>query len=392
MDRIMLIICQFFIVTWMYGQAPPKELQFSYEIEDKIANGTMRTSTASYYYTFIGNYPQALATYDIPISWGVDTLILDTFGTKPALPLIIQEAKDKQIIIISESHLKPQHRIFAKQIIDSLAKYGFCHLGIETLGPKLDQVNQLLDSNLNERGYAIFGLNDFYARESQMAELIRSAIANKYQIFAYERERSDPSKDRDEIQADNVINYSSTIGSEKIILLCGWHHAIESDLVKRKSSYFMAKYIKDKLGIDPLTIYQDNFTEKVVHNAHRSLRLIDADEPLVFINDQNQIARLTENVDIEVIHPKTKYINGRPNWLLQDPTYVEYDVDREWLDIDFPIFLIAYNLGEESDGTPVDIIEMKEKYEPRTLILKPGKYLLRIDNKKEKKEMEIILK
>ena len=147
--------------------------------------------------------------------------------------------------------------------------------------------------------------------------------------------------------------------------------------------------IKDKLGIDPLTIYQDNFTGKVVHDEHRSLRLIDAKEPLVFINDRNQIAPITEHVDIEVIHPKTNYIHGRPDWLFQDPGYKEYDIDREQLDMDFPVFLMAYNPGEEADGTPVDIIEMKEKYDPRRLILKPGKYLLRIDNKNERKKLEI---
>ena len=49
--------------------------------------------------------------------------------------------------IISESHLKPQHRIFAKRIIDSLTNYGLNHLGIETLVPKLSQPDQLLDSH-----------------------------------------------------------------------------------------------------------------------------------------------------------------------------------------------------------------------------------------------------
>ena len=53
--------------------------------------------------------------------------------------------------------------------------------------------------------------------------------------------------------------------------------------------------------------------------------------------------------------------------------------------MDFPIFLMAYNPGQESDLTPVDIIEMKDKDDPRRLVLKAGKYLLRINNKKQTK-------
>jgi len=368
---------------------PPTDHQFSYEIENQLAKGEMRSPTASYYYTFIGDYHSAITTYDIPISWGLDTIQADGYKTAAAISRIIKLAKDKNLVIISESHLKPQHRIFAKRVIDSLANYGYSHLGIEALTPELSFPTQLLDSNLNQRGYTLFAESGFFAREPQMAELIRDALKNNYQIFGYEKQQSIPDKDRDEIQADNVIRYLNNNRGQKTILLCGWHHAIESDELKRGRSYWMAKYLKDKTEIDPLTIYQDNFTEKVIYNEHELLDNIRAIEPVILLDRDGKVARLSNQVDIEVIYPKTKYINGRPNWLYKDNSYKEYTLDKEWVKIEYPLFFMAFYPEEQYDGTPVDIIEMKDRYDQRSLILKPGSYIIKVYNKIDSQEMEL---
>ena len=222
-----------------------------------------------------------------------------------------------------------------------------------------------------------------------MAELIRDALKNNYQIFGYENQQSIPDKDRDEIQADNVIRYLNNKRGQKTILLCGWHHAIESDELKRGRSYWMAKYLKDKTEIDPLTIYQDNFTEKVIYNEHELLDNIRAIEPVILLDRDGKVARLSNQVDIEVIYPKTKYINGRPNWLYKDNSYKEYTLDKEWVKIEYPLFFMAFYPGEQYDGTPVDIIEMKDRYDQRSLILKPGSYIIKVYNKIDSQEMEL---
>ncbi len=393
MKRLAMIL---FVIGWMFitsgiAQSSSGELQFSYEIEQKIAEGQMRIPTASYWYTFTGNYPQAIATYDVEVWWGVDTIDVSGYRVEPALGKIVQEARDRRIVIISDrSHLKPQHRIFAKQIIDSLAGYGFNHLGIETLASDLKHEQQLRDSSLNERGYPLFGLSGYYSKEPQMAELIRSAKRNQYTIFGYEEEQTQQN-DRDENHADNVIQYLTDTDAEKIILLCGWHHAIESDLLKKGKSYWMAKRLKDRVGTDPLTIYQDNFTEKIVFDEHDLLFSIKGTTPLAFVDHKGQVVRLTDHVDIEVIHPKTRYINGRPHWLYQSDLHKSYAVDKDWIEIDYPVFLMAYNMEEGSASTAVDIIEMKDRFDQKSLILTPGKYLLVVDNKERRQEKEITI-
>ena len=64
--------------------------------------------------------------------------------------------------------------------------------------------------------------------------------------------------------------------NEKIVLHCGWYHAIESDYPKRKSDNYMAYHLKKRTGINPLTIYQDALSEKVSMEESPYFKMIEA--------------------------------------------------------------------------------------------------------------------
>lgn len=70
--------------------------------------------------------------------------------------------------------------------------------------------------------------------------------------------------------ADNIISYMNQNQVKKIIIHCGWHHASGNPIFKREKQLWLAKYLKDKTGLDPLTIYQDNFTEKITEKSTRN--------------------------------------------------------------------------------------------------------------------------
>ena len=93
------------------------------------------------------------------------------------------------------------------------------------------------------------------------------------------------------------------------------------------------------------------------------------------------IASLSPQVDIEIIHPKTTYINGRPSWLRQHDFSREFYFEDIPADIDYPLLLMAFIPGEEKMGVPVDIFEMKDRYDRKPLLLVPGNYVIRIFNK-----------
>lgn len=366
------------IMTGMvFGQNEPFATKFSHEIEKGIADGSIGPSRAGTLYSLIGEYYRAATYSDIPVSWGVDSLEIDRYTLEVALPHIIEEAKSHQIVIISENHLKPQHRIFAKKILVELAKHGFRHLGLETFA-HFENSTKLLDSALIERGYPLNSpLTGTYTMEPQMGDLVRTALSLGYSPFAYEQSEKIDGKDRDEVQADNIIKYLNSNPGARIVVVCGFHHAIESEIIKRRNSYWMAKYLKDKTEINPLTIYQDNFTEKFAENEHPYLRKLVISDPSVFTDAEGDIIRFSDQVDIEIVHPITRYRNGRPNWLYEGDQYkpVIIKIDRE--NTNFPVIVSAFKSGEQN-GVPVDRIEIRYRYDQKMLVLKEGEYEIQV--------------
>jgi len=383
----LLLFCQ---LCNLHAQYPAEQLYFSHEIERLIAHDSIRPASASRQYSYIGDYHHSIYYSDNPVSWGVDSIEVGSFEIKPALETIIDIAKDQQIVIISESHSRPQHRIFSKNLIDSLSHFGFQTLYMEALGNFIDSsgVWKMTDAKLNERAYPLKSLiTGTYTREPEMASLLRNAKQSGYELRAYESFGRKKGQERDRVQAENIIEQFQ---GEKTIIHCGWFHAIESNDLKRGKYSWLAKHLKDSLKIDPLTIYQDNFIEKIKYDEHPEYAQIDIDKPSVFIKN-GSIPRLTEQVDIEVLHPRTTYKNSRPQWLYEDGKRIKYEHDFSTSELDFPIFMKAFIPGEEVDGVPVDIVEIKSKYDQKPLVLKPGNYILEITNKKQSDFSEIAI-
>ncbi len=196
-----------FTTQTLIAQKNPYEVMFSYEIEQELAEGILSSSKAGLFYTLIGDYHIAMHCSDHSVSWGVDSLDLTEYAFSNALDEISNAAKNHQIVIISENHLQVQHRIFSKKIISELSKNGFNHLGLETFTHVTDD-NMLLDSTLSDRGYPLNSpLTGTYTLEPKMGNLVRSAIEENYILFAYEKFNKVKGKDRDELQADNIIKY-----------------------------------------------------------------------------------------------------------------------------------------------------------------------------------------
>jgi len=172
-----------------------REYLFSFEIEQAITSEKLRKSSAASQYTFIGEYKKALQSYELHLDWGLDTLgIQDSldllkYELSDPVPYLKDRTKDKSLVIISEAHHKPQHRIFTRKILKILYENGFRYLGLETLSRnRLDTSSFLLDTLLNERGYPLNSLlTGYYTREPQMGNLVREALALGFEIFGYER-------------------------------------------------------------------------------------------------------------------------------------------------------------------------------------------------------------
>ena len=358
---------------------PTHELKFTFEIEKELASGTLRQASAAYHYTYIGEYGSALQTYELhpEANWGFDTISLsnpERWKLIDAIPYLTEIAKDRKLIIISEAHHKPQHRVFTRLLLDSLSKYGFNHLGLEALNH--------LDTLINERGYPLNSpISGTYVREPQMSNLIVNAHTLGFKLFPIDY--GNPEAERDSQMARNVIRYMRNHPNEKVIVHCGWHHAVESDYHKRKRDHWMAYLIKMQSGIDPLTIYQDILSEKYLEPECPIYHQLGSETISVLVDREN-IAydgpSGFKHVDIQIYHPRTRFIQGRPDWLFSDERIRQVPVPKHKITLTYPIICRALHQSAAKDGVPADIVEIRSRYINKVLALVPGEYLLDIYN------------
>lgn len=375
------------------------DLKFSYQIEEEMENGSLRQVSAAYYYTYIGQYQKALNTYELPLDWGLDSISqqdsMDFLDFKPvnAFNYLAERTQKEQLVIISEAHQKPQHRVFTQELLPILYQNGFRALGIEAVMPSWgDSTKYLMDTLMQKRGYPLNAfISGTYTREPRMANMIREAIALGFEIFAYERNKK--GVERDLLQAQNVMKYMAAHPNKKIVLHCGWYHAIESNYPKRKSDNYLAYHLKTQTDIDPFTIYQDALDEKFLEKESPFYKMINSNEVSVLVNSKGEVfngKKEQQHFDVLLYHPKTTYQNGRPNWLFEMDEVTAVGVKSKWLEgMTFPVIIEAYKVDDNEWATPIDRIEL-EKKEEKDLILKKGKYrIVVMDKMGKEKEVQI---
>jgi len=325
-NLFLLII--FLLPMIAFSQVDPNKIfepKFTHEIEAELETGKLRKGRASTYYSNIDEYEKSLINLDIPIIWQLDTMSKENlkafskFQPINAINYLSKRTENEQIVIISEAHQKPQHRIFTTKMLKSLYANGFRHLGIETLSP------------------------DFTERISR-------------------------DKDRDLQQALNIERYLKLHPNEKIVIHCGWYHAIESNF--------------------PKAIYQDALSEKINLPESPYYKMIKAKEISVLVNENGDLFNGVDTVnhfDVLVYHPRTEYIKNRPNWLLKVKGNRLVKVKRNKVSkSNYPVIVKAILEKEGKEAVPVDVIELKSKKDVKRLVLPKGKYLIELIDKNRK--------
>lgn len=377
--------------TTAFGQ---KKLQlhdykFSEDIVAELDSGTLRQTSAAYYYTYIGDYQKAIEQYELALDWGldsisqIDSLLFLDYQPINAFSYLAEQVQLDSIVIISEAHQKPQHRTFTKQLLQTLYNQGFRYFGLETLLPSFqDSTKFLFDQELNARKYPLNSpMTGYYTREAQMADLVRQAIAIGYEVFAYERMSSG---ERDYLQAKNIMKFIENRPPGKVLIQGGWYHAIESNYPKPKDNNWMAYHLK-QMGKNPLTIYQDALTEKGALPASPLFDLVQTDQISVLVNAQGQVFNGFDDqkhFDILLYHPPTKYKKGRPSWLYEQAGHRFVPIEKKRITADqYPVLVKAIFQNEEKNAVPLDIIELKSAHDPKELVLRKGKYWIIITSK-----------
>ncbi|MCE7038796.1 hypothetical protein [Dyadobacter sp. CY312] len=321
---------------------------------------------AAWQFSFIGEYQKAMAAYDSDIEGNSDPKakeIPKDLKPQPAVEYILNLSRNSQVVILNEAHHQPLHRVFTESLLQGLYNNGFRYLGLEALAE---------DSLINIRKYPLQS-DGYYTVEPQFGNMLRKALELGFTVFGYEADSSGSVREKG--QAANINKILLKDPTAKMLIHCGFSHVIEGPVPNWGKA--MAGELKELTGINPLTIDQVDLTEQSSENYESGYYLPDGiNEPTVFINPKGEPVNLSTDsreTDLQIMHPRSQLIHGRPNWLLRGNSYKPFKLDKLAHRIKFPCLVAAFRANESKDSVPVDQIEVNN-HNDKALMLPAGKY------------------
>ncbi|MBX9449468.1 MAG: hypothetical protein KL787_07025 [Taibaiella sp.] len=249
-----------------------------------------------------------------------------------------------------------------------------------------------MTKKINESGVLTIE-SGYYTQEPEFGNLVSEALRLGYTIFGYEASEGKNGKDREIEQAENIQKFIEHAPKGKIIIHCGYAHAFENGYPAWGKA--MAGRLKENLKIDPFTIDQTMFLEKSDDQyEHEFIKLNTTNYPVVLADQHDRIYNGSNEVkqtDIVVIHPKTQFMDSRPDWVGKGN--YRYTIPDSGIS-QYPVLILAYRAGEfDKNGIPSDVIEVTGRDSGKSLFLAKGKYEIVLKNKNynimDKYEIEV---
>jgi hypothetical protein len=254
--------------------------------------------------------------------------------------LILQKAKDAQIIMFNEAHDRPQTRAFVTSLLDDLKKLGYVCLALETFEA---------NGNLKELDCTTGN----FTQEPMSGEVVREGLRLGFKLIPYEHV-SQPSQldnaytpernkmdEREFGQAKNLHDRIKTkTGIEKTVVLAGYWHIAKT----YKKFTTMAMYFKKISGLNPLCIDQTTLLEANQNSpyANKLLNIIlNKYSVFAFTPKDAKIFGVDSTAfDFYVYNPHTAYSHNRPLWLITsaDKDFVSVEIPKKIK----PVLIQAY--------------------------------------------------
>lgn len=391
-----------------------------YLFSDDILKQKNENEDKGTYFSFIGNYNKALFYFDkeedckrinSKISLK-DSIDFKSYTPIDANKYIIERAKNEKIILINEAHNMPMNRAYTVTLLKELYNIGYRYFGAETFSNFVDTV---IISQIGNKKYPIFKTG-YYTVDPVFGDLVREAINIGFEIFSYEEKPNNNNssylkilpngdtvrildmnnpvvKNREIEQARNIQKILKKDPNAKIIVHAGYGHIVEGE-----GSVSMGQYFKEFSGINPLTIDQYRMSEMSSSDCENPyFKIANIKRTSVFIrkiDDSIFVEPAFKNrIDIQVFHPRAKYINGRPDWLYMNGRKKAFNIEKKYLrQMNYPVLVFAYYNDENiEEAIPIDVIEINNKKDIKALVLPKGTFKIIIQNK-ENKTISYIIK
>ena len=282
---------------------------------------------------------------------------------------IARLAARTSIVIVNESHERTRHRGFTARIANRLRPLGYDTLAIEALNNTLPgTLEQFLPSTMTRPEQAFLEDEDgYYLSEAAFGRLGRRAKTLGYRFLPYEhideeRLPEDASWEmriavREEGQANNIVAFLREHPDAKLLIHVGYSHATE--VPHADGARWMATRLKEKTGIDPLTISQT--TCRGGSDMVRLAKLPSSVPPGTF--------------DLVVDHPEATFVRGRPEWRMEAGDR-PVDIPQSLRPTSGWRIVEARPAEEPTSAVPMDRVAIRPG-DDIALMLPPGRYKLR---------------
>ena len=307
----------------------------------------------SWYQTFVGDYPDASASFSIkqvPLADDSPSPLSGTdYTARPALDVIPELAKNYQAVFFNEAHNVPITRTLTVQLLSKLRAEGFNYFAAETLYQS--------DTKLAARGYPIKG-SGFYTEEPICAEMVRTALKLGFKVIAYEALSEATGDAREAEQARNI--YEQVFKRDpkaRLVLDAGYAHIQKTGAFLNGSS--MAEHLTKISGIDPLSVEQTMlFPHQSSDDDHPYyapiIQQLKPKTPIVFVDKDGKPWSLRPGYNVSVFFPPQELLRGRPTWLSLGGLRSPFFVEGARCDRSYPCLVQARYADEDADSIPAD--------------------------------------
>lgn len=332
---------------------------------------------------YVGDEKAALAREPVG---GPPTPELAEALAEPALPAIVKAAAGRRVVMLNEAHTASRHRLLLAQLLRTLRAEGFTHLAAETFANGLGDAIRVEALRAGDRVGFDHGT---YIADPVFAEAVREALDLGYRLVAYEQRPDQASPDsgmeasiaaRERAQAENLQAALRRAPKGRFVVFVGYSHLDEREDA-HMGPWFAAR-LKVLTGLDPLTIGQAQSGSFGPHGpddrmATAVLQRFEVTGPILVRKDGAPVAGSDWPGDLTVYHPSLPDVRGRPGWLAADP-------GRRWAPARFqpskaPRLLQAIHATDLDPAIPADQMIIEPDAEAGALLLRPGRYRVRLE-------------
>ncbi len=308
-------------------------------------------------------------------------VVPDGLEAQPAIQEIVRAATGRRVVMLNEAHHVGMHREFARRMLRPLRDAGFTHLACEAFANSKDEGFAV---NAELLGYATLDTGH-YISDPFFAELVREAVELGFELVAYETlDRRPPGEEspaasinrRETSQSEQLAAVLTADPDARVFVYCGYSHLTESPIdFDGVQVRWLAARLREATGIDPLTVSQTSYYPRSTGAKDKAgIVGYQSGDAFVLRDKDGLWSAKPEEYDIELLHPNTAPVAGRPGWVFRASDREQVVIDLTASEIRENAVIVVTRAGEAMDAIPSDVVVVQPNQRNASVSLRTGEY------------------